>query len=140
METTGPRSEPQRMTAVTSRKSQLAGVDISAEWRAHPCWEATADDPTPTDVPFSRIAEDYGVSGTLLRELDNWDEEFQQLLNPDDPASSEFPSEETKRRWVERGRNLARKLGTELGQHVRVTYFRDEVIQAGTEHCEKERT
>lgn len=134
---TSKRTKLQRVVAVSSPKDRLVTVCVYAEWRAYPCWETTAEEPTPTDVPSSRMSSDYGVSKSLLQELDDWNEEFQQLLNPSDPASTEFPSEAAKQRWKERGRELTKRLAEELGPHVRVTYFK-EVIQPGAESSEQQ--
>ncbi|MEV6228504.1 hypothetical protein AB0L88_11615 [Saccharopolyspora shandongensis] len=116
---------------MTDHATRLLNVSISAEWRAYPCWVTRTNNPTPTDMPYSRMSIDYGVSEILLKKIDEWNEEFQQLWDPADPASTEFPSKEDEERWTEHGRQLAKQLATELGPDVRVTYY-GEVIQAGS--------
>ncbi|MDA3624412.1 hypothetical protein OU415_03120 [Saccharopolyspora sp. WRP15-2] len=105
---------------------------MAPEWRAYPCWTITSDDAVRDNPPYSALSKDCGVSDSLLRELDEWDEEFQAIWDPNDPASAAFPSEEAENRWVERGKELARELAAELGPDVRVTYGHEkELIQPG---------
>ncbi|MFD0921236.1 hypothetical protein [Saccharopolyspora rosea] len=82
------------------------------------------------------MSEEFAVSSQLTQEIAEWDREFQQIFDPEDPLSSDFPDEATEQRWRERGRQLAGRLAEELGPHVRVTYFK-EVVQQGAESSEQ---
>ncbi|QIZ35896.1 hypothetical protein [Saccharopolyspora sp. ASAGF58] len=115
----------------------LLSVRISAEWRTGPLWVTTSGDRFEDNAEPEDLAEKFGVSVELVAELNEWDDEFQQIWDPADPASAEFPSEEAEVRWEERGRRLAEKLAAELGPTVRVSYYK-EIIQAGATDRERE--
>ncbi|MDA3643701.1 hypothetical protein LZ318_12340 [Saccharopolyspora indica] len=111
---------------------KLIEVHLAAEWRAYPYWLTRSDDTTSIDFPPSELEQKYGVSSSLLAEIEEWDDEFQAIWDPADPASAEFPSPEIERQWVDHGRKLAHRLAAELGPDVRVTYrHKKEVIQPG---------
>lgn len=92
-------------------------VRVLAEFECWPIWMTTPTQPDdnvdPQDLPISR---------ELADELTSWDEEFQAIYDRDVPQDSDFPSDQKRAEWLERGEALARRLHEELGPDVEVTY------------------
>jgi hypothetical protein len=86
------------------RHDRAALVKLAPEWGTGPLW---------VDGEY-RDLDDFGLSDALVALIEQWDEEFQSIYDPDDPAASSFPDEETERRWLDRGRELAGRIGPEV--------------------------
>lgn len=92
------------------------------DWSADPLW---AFDLYKYDVsmPVDPASPELGLSADLTRDLSAWQAEWEATLNQADPASSGFPTEEAKRRFDERGWELAWRVRHEVPADWDVTYF-----------------
>jgi hypothetical protein len=86
------------------RHDRTALVKLAPEWGTGPLW---------VDGEYRNL-DDFGLSDELVALIEQWDEEFQAIYDPDDPPASSFPDEETTRRWLDRGRELAGRIGPEV--------------------------
>lgn len=121
-----------------SHEINLKSVRIRPEWRTDPLWiTRNTDDLADNNASPEYLSEAYGLTQKLAEEIRKWDDEFQSIWDPSDPASAEFPSSETESRWLKQGQNLAKKLAEELGPNVRVSYYK-KIIQAGTTDREQD--
>ncbi|MEV5572339.1 hypothetical protein AB0L06_20025 [Spirillospora sp. NPDC052269] len=76
------------------------------------------------DGELDNVAPDtFPISPGLAESLDHWADEFDGILNEDDPASSDFATPDDERRFNDQGRNLAQRLAREMGPEYKVTYF-----------------
>ncbi|APU17875.1 hypothetical protein UA75_29945 [Actinoalloteichus sp. GBA129-24] len=75
--------------------------------------------------------EFLGLSDDLVKDLTEWDDEYQSYYNPDVPQDSGFPSVEVKRAWVERGRKLAPRIKQESSKDITVHYQANGSIERG---------
>jgi hypothetical protein len=92
----------------------VVSVRLAPEWSTDPLWVRKEGDPIPANYSVERLASDFGVPADLVAAIDAWDDEFQAVYNPDDPADSGFPDEATTTAWHERGERLAKRLATVL--------------------------
>lgn len=86
------------------RHDRTALVKLAPEWGTGPLW---------VDGEY-RDLDDFGLSDELMALIEQWNEEFQAIYDADDPPASSFPDEETERRWLDRGRELAGRIGPEV--------------------------
>jgi hypothetical protein len=87
-----------------------------ADYHSFPLWAEPPDEPRnidPTELP---------ISDTLCQELLAWSDDFDNTLNLSDPSVAGFPSEQTRIRFITKGRALAEKLRRELGEGVQLIY------------------
>ncbi|MBP2338811.1 hypothetical protein JOF41_004989 [Saccharothrix coeruleofusca] len=73
--------------------SAVISVRLAPEWGTYPLWVRKGDAPIPANYSAERLASDFGVPTDLVAAIDAWDDEFQAVYDPDDPASSGFPDE-----------------------------------------------
>lgn len=110
-------------------------VTLRAEWEVGPFWVSQGGGVSdPYDV--DEISEIVLIEESLLRDVDQWDSDFQALYRPDDPASSGFAGEADRQNFVARGRLLAQRLRQSLDSSVEVRYSGDGTI--GIEYFEAE--
>jgi len=69
--------------------------------------------------------EELGLSKQVCADLWSWAAVFDATLNHDDPRISGFSSEIREREFHECGKELTKRVGTELGPKHRVRYWRD---------------
>jgi hypothetical protein len=84
-------------------------IKLMPDYNCFPLWEASppkVGNIDPSDLP---------ISEELRIELLKWAETFDETLNPGDPASSGFKSDESKEQFRTAGMTLAERLRTELG-------------------------
>ncbi|QUQ70818.1 toxin-antitoxin system YwqK family antitoxin [Kutzneria sp. CA-103260] len=86
------------------RYDDTALVKLGPEWGTGPLW---------VDWEYREL-DDFGLSDGLVALIEQWDDEFQAIYQPDDPPSSEFPDEQAEQRWLDRGRELARQIAPEV--------------------------
>lgn len=67
--------------------------------------------------------EELGFPSHLCEALMQWSEEFDAILNQDDPAQSAFPNPEAKNAFVETGMRLAREVKALVQDRHVVLYF-----------------
>ncbi|MGV9294169.1 hypothetical protein [Amycolatopsis sp. NPDC003676] len=96
-------------------------IKVMAEWSADPLW---VFDPYAHDVttPVDPASPELGLSAELARDLSAWQDEWDAMMNHDDPASSAFPSAEAERSFDERGWELARRVRREVPAEWDVSY------------------
>lgn len=75
-------------------------VRLAPEWGTGPLW---------VDGEYREL-DDFGLPADLVAAIEQWDDEFQAIYDTSDPLSSAFPDENTRRRWLRRGRELARRI------------------------------
>jgi hypothetical protein len=75
------------------------------------------------------VAEAFAVPDDVMRELQAWDELFQEHLNWVDPPNTRWASEDAHRRYLDRGRAAARLLRRHLPAEVRIEYLADETVR-----------
>ncbi|MEU7528100.1 hypothetical protein AB0A74_20395 [Saccharothrix sp. NPDC042600] len=92
----------------------VVSVRLAPEWGTDPLWVRKAGDPIPANYSADRLGRDFGVPAHLVAAIDAWDDEFQAVYDPDDPADSGFPDEATTAAWHERGERLAEQLAAAL--------------------------
>ncbi|APU17140.1 MULTISPECIES: hypothetical protein [Actinoalloteichus] len=68
----------------------------------------------------------------LVRDITAWDEEYQDLYDPDDPQGSGFPTSQAKTAWIERGKELAARIKRESPVVASVDYQGNGSIPEGT--------
>ena len=67
-----------------------------------------------------------GISVELQKDLWQWADQFEAILNWDDPGNSAgFSSETADREFEETGRALSRRLAEELGAKAKVRFWKD---------------
>ncbi len=92
-------------------------VRVHAEYDCYPTWVHQGED--VENVPPGTL----GISGPLAQELDAWADEFDAILDWDNPIDSRFRTPQVEESFVVRGEQLARRLQTELGDTARVVYY-----------------
>ena len=97
-------------------------ITLSAEWAVFPLW-VKYDVAEPRDNVPPPSLRDFGVSDDgLIAAIQEWDQEYQAVYRPDDPASSGFDDEGRTAAWLARGLELARELGRQLPARISLTY------------------
>lgn len=66
--------------------------------------------------------DDLDVSSQLKEEIQNWNDQYQNTLDHDDPMSSGFSEFQLEKAHVERGAELAKRLQEEFGDGYLVDY------------------
>lgn len=86
--------------------AKIVKVRLSAEWGTHPTWILDADGDLEDVAP-----EELDLSADLTADVKAWNDEFHAFYNSDDPAaSSGFRDQEAESSWMERGRELSRRI------------------------------
>ncbi len=88
-----------------------------ADYGCYPLWETSPNlygNINPDDLP---ISED------LKKELLEWADEYDSILNWSDPASSVFPSKAAEDAFRKKGYELGERLKTELGKEFSVIMY-----------------
>jgi hypothetical protein len=102
-------------------RARLLGVRLAPEWiEQDPVRVSLPGELLPIGLSPEELGEQYDVPAVIWTEIDEWDRQFQDAYQPDDPAESGFPDEAAMDRWVERGMRVARRLARELGPSVPV--------------------
>jgi len=92
----------------------VTSVRLAPEWGTDPLWVDS------DNWGVEETAAELALPADLVARIMRWDDEFQDVYDPDDPGGSDFPDAETETRWRERGRELARELAAVLGPKVEV--------------------
>ena len=92
----------------------VTSVRLAPEWGTDPLW-VDGD-----NWGVEETAAELALPADLVARIERWDEEYQDLYDPEDPAGSDFPDPEAKARWQDRGRQLARELAAAVGPRVEV--------------------
>ncbi|APU19329.1 hypothetical protein [Actinoalloteichus sp. GBA129-24] len=85
-----------------------------------------------TNWTITQAAEHLQLKPSLVEALTAWDEDYQGILDMNDPRESGFPSPEAERAWIETGRELAARLKQESPVVASVDYQADGSIPHGT--------
>lgn len=88
---------------------------ISNEYECYPTWE---DDDGLENIDPRKLE----IPTELASRIDEWDDRFQATYVPDDPASSGFVNEETKRTFIEDGKRLFHELANAVSGKYKVEY------------------
>ena len=91
-------------------------IKLMADYECWPLWCGPAHDPgniNPSTLP---------LTGETRDRLRRWADAYDATLDPDDPASSDFPSDATREAFEEEGVQLWHTLQVELGADYLVLY------------------
>ncbi|OUI77766.1 hypothetical protein HK18_02875 [Commensalibacter intestini] len=94
-------------------------IKLMADYFCYPLWDKSDNDYInldPNTLP---------ISNTLKKELMDWSDVYDGILNMDDPASSGFKSSEDKIAFIKQSYSLYERLQTELGSDYEIEYFSD---------------
>ena len=91
-------------------------IKLMADYDCSPLWEPGGD-------PYPINPDDLPLTAPLRAQLWSWAQTFNTTLNRDDPASTNFPSEEARREFIQEGKALAEQLRAELGPRFEVEYY-----------------
>ncbi|MDI2111774.1 hypothetical protein [Commensalibacter nepenthis] len=86
------------------------------DYFCYPLWINDDDDSGNIDP------DTLPISDALKKELMDWSDEYDGILNMDDPASSGFKSSEDKAAFIQEGYRLYERLQVELGSDYEVEY------------------
>jgi hypothetical protein len=89
-------------------------IKLMADYFCFPLWEVSTEvfgDIDPNTLP---------ISEKLQNQLMQWAAVYDGILNMEDPASTDFKSEDDRRAFEEEGYRLAQALQTELGENFEV--------------------
>lgn len=93
-------------------------IRVMADYEMHPFWEIHEDEPSRNFDP-----RELPLSPEIVNELEVWAQTYDQTLNQLNPADSGFEPPSFLDEFVEKGRELARRLAKELGSGFSVEYF-----------------
>jgi hypothetical protein len=78
---------------------------LAPEWQCHPLWDVdTGESVNPITL---------GLSEELSFRIEEWDDNFQATFNENDPATSDFASDEARAAYLAEGRAIAAALQDE---------------------------
>lgn len=109
-----PRAETDPNYRGVGTMNGVVSVRLAPEWGTDPLWVRRDGDPIPANYAADRLGREFGVPAGLVAAIDAWDDEFQAVYDPDDPADSGFPDEAATVAWHERGERLAEQLAEVL--------------------------
>ena len=90
-------------------------IKLMADYKYYPLWDLDdIGDIDPSELPLS--------SHTIARLL-QWQKNYDEIMNWDDPASSDFAKEEDRVAFEREGISLWQQLQKELGDEYEVRYF-----------------
>ncbi|WP_329136588.1 hypothetical protein OG552_25135 [Streptomyces sp. NBC_01476] len=88
-----------------------------ADYDCYGLWVASAQG-------YENVApETFLTDGELAEAINEWSDQYDATLNREDPASSGFASADAERMFIDRGRLLADRLKSELGESWAVLYY-----------------
>ncbi|ACK66414.1 conserved hypothetical protein [Rippkaea orientalis PCC 8801] len=93
-------------------------IKLMADYDSYPLWDM--EDPNnidPNELPLKK---------ETIKHLLNWSNAYNQILNLDDPASSDFSSEIEAEEFEKEGVQLWEQLQKELFPEYEVFYFSEE--------------
>ncbi|MCP2164881.1 hypothetical protein [Goodfellowiella coeruleoviolacea] len=97
-------------------------VTLRVDWGTGPFWVLAGESRIPDPYDVDEIGEVVPLSAELLTEVAAWDQSFQETYNEEQPQESGFRTGEKLGRFDERGRELARKLRSEVPVEVQIRY------------------
>ncbi|GGJ21683.1 hypothetical protein [Deinococcus roseus] len=92
-------------------------LKVMTDYHCWPLWISDGQDlwnPHPEELQFP---------AQLSEALIGWADQFDNILNQDDPASSDFESHEQEVAFVTLGLQLARKVKLRVGEQYQVFYY-----------------
>jgi hypothetical protein len=104
-----------------AKEPRVRRVRLMADYFAFPLWAVASGEP---DATWSGMLspEALPLSASLVEKLQHWADEHDELFD----SEFEWPSEEARTAWIDRGRQLALQLRAELGPAYEVAYFEQE--------------
>ncbi|GAA4411024.1 hypothetical protein ACFQV2_39865 [Actinokineospora soli] len=92
--------------------SALMMIKLMPDWGTGPLWVAKDGVSEPYDT--DEITEVLSLSAELRTEIAAWDNRFQATFNAEYPPDSAFPTPEDEAVFIADGRELARRVQTEV--------------------------
>lgn len=65
---------------------------------------------------------DLPLSSGLIKDINDWYEEYQNTFNNNDPTSSGFKSVEDNQSHIEKGKAIAKRIQSELGKDYKIEF------------------
>lgn len=96
-------------------------VTVAPEWGSYPLWIEYSPDEPRDNAPAESLS-DYGAEPSLISSINSWDDSYQAVYDPNDPASSGFESESRTNSWIAEGVALTRRLSAQLPPGVSVRF------------------
>ena len=75
------------------------------------------------------VAERFTLPDEVMREVKAWDDLYQDILDGFDPGNSRWRTPDDHRRYLDRGREVARLLRRHLPADVEIEYLADESVR-----------
>ena len=91
-------------------------IKLIPDYDCHPLWHHQSKEVGNIDP------ETLGISSSLVRRLNSWQQEYNQTQNREDPIRSGFTEKETEAAFVAVGYKLANDLNQELPS-VNIVYY-----------------
>lgn len=92
-------------------------IRVMTDYHCYPLWLTYPDGELDNVAP-----ESLSISHELANSLNRWADEFDAILNEEDPASSGFATADAERSFNDQGRRLAERVAREVGPEYKVTY------------------
>ena len=92
-------------------------IKLMPDYHCYPLWwmeSVATGDISPATLP---------LSAETISRLELWVDAYDALLNPDDPYTSDFPSEREKEAFEQEGIRLWKQLRAELAPEYEVFYY-----------------
>lgn len=96
-------------------------IKLMAEYNYSPLWDMeTADNIDLDELPLSRV---------VRQKLNDWAQIYDQIIDWNDPANSDFPNESARDAFEQQGLALWQQLQAELYPHYQISYFSEKQHQ-----------
>lgn len=93
-------------------------IKLMADYDSYPLWDMEdPDNINPNELPLKQ---------ETIQSLLNWSKAYDNILNLDDPASSDFSSEREAEKFEKEGIKLWKRLHEELKENYQVFYFSEQ--------------
>ena len=92
-------------------------LKVMTDYHCWPLWISDGPD------YFNVEPRELGLPEDLCQALIQWSDQFDAILNEDDPASSDFSTPEAEQEFVALGRALARTVKSFLQDRFEVMYY-----------------
>ena len=93
-------------------------IKLMAEYHYYPLWDMEdPDNINPNELPLKQ---------DTIKRLLNWSKAYDQILNIDDPAASDFANKEEAEAFEQEGISLWQQLQQQLGSDYEVFYFSEQ--------------
>lgn len=103
-------------------KDRIDVVKLRFDWGMGPFWATIDDDAIPDGYGIDEIIEFLPLGDELVVAIGEWNNRMQSTFDGNNPENLGFNDPADEKKWIDDGRELARRLKVELGPNVRVEY------------------